>query len=103
MNKTIISIEVQDYGDKEAAIIVRGERNNQGDVHPNGKWYWESSANGGKGDWRTIKGTGKATPAASTKPQPKKRAKRKMKINSLISLLSKHSLIFSLSILLLLQ
>ena len=29
MNKTIISIEVQDYGDKEATIIVKGERNNQ--------------------------------------------------------------------------
>lgn len=28
---------------------------NHGDVHSNGKWYWESSANGGKGDWRTIK------------------------------------------------
>lgn len=27
MNKTIISIEVQDYGGKEANIIVRGERN----------------------------------------------------------------------------
>lgn len=29
MNRTIISIEVQDHGDKEATIIVRGERNNQ--------------------------------------------------------------------------
>lgn len=29
MNKTIISIEAQDNGDKEATIIVRGERNNQ--------------------------------------------------------------------------
>lgn len=29
MNRTIISIEVQDNGDKEAAIIVKGERNNQ--------------------------------------------------------------------------
>lgn len=29
MNRTIISIEVQDEGDKEATIIVRGERNNQ--------------------------------------------------------------------------
>jgi hypothetical protein len=29
MNKTIISIEVQDHGCKEANIIVRGERNNQ--------------------------------------------------------------------------
>lgn len=27
----------------------------QGDIHPNGKWYWESSAAGGKGDWRVIK------------------------------------------------
>lgn len=29
MNKTIISIEVQDNGDKEATISVTGERNNQ--------------------------------------------------------------------------
>lgn len=29
MDKTIISIEVQDHGGKEANIIVRGERNNQ--------------------------------------------------------------------------
>lgn len=29
MNRTIFSIEVQDYGGKEANIIVRGERNNQ--------------------------------------------------------------------------
>ncbi|EHP49322.1 hypothetical protein [Odoribacter laneus] len=29
MNRTIISIEVQDNGGKEATIIVKGERNNQ--------------------------------------------------------------------------
>ncbi len=29
MNRTIISIEVQDHGGKEANIIIRGERNNQ--------------------------------------------------------------------------
>lgn len=29
----------------------------QGDIHPNGKWYWESSAAKGKGDWRVIKKT----------------------------------------------
>lgn len=29
MNRTIISIEVQDSGDKDAIIIVRGERNSQ--------------------------------------------------------------------------
>lgn len=27
-----------------------------GDMHPNGKWVWVSSANRGKGDWRTING-----------------------------------------------
>lgn len=26
-----------------------------GEVHPNGKWYWDSKANKGKGDWRVIK------------------------------------------------
>ena len=49
---------------------------NQGDIHPNGKWYWESSANKGKGDWRTIKGAGKATPASQNKPQPKEENKK---------------------------
>lgn len=29
MNRTIISIEVQDHGGTEATIIVKGERNNQ--------------------------------------------------------------------------
>lgn len=29
MNRTIISIEVQDSGDKEGIIIVRGERKSQ--------------------------------------------------------------------------
>ena len=37
-----------------------------GDMHPNGKWVWVSSANGGKGDWRTAGGrTHKAHSAAS--------------------------------------
>ena len=50
---------------------------NHGDVHPNGKWYWESSANRGKGDWRTIKGAKKAASApTSTKPQPKREDKK---------------------------
>ena len=44
---------------------------NHGDVHPNGKWYWESSANGGKGDWRTIKGAGKATANSQSKVEKK--------------------------------
>lgn len=33
-----------------------------GEVHPNGKWYWDSQAAGGKGDWRVIKrGTSRTT------------------------------------------
>ena len=31
----------------------------EGEIHPNGKWYWKSSARGGKGDWRVIKKKGK--------------------------------------------
>lgn len=41
----------------------------QGDIHPNGKWYWESSAAGGKGDWRVIKKN--KTAAVPAKPQKK--------------------------------
>ena len=26
-----------------------------GEIHPNGKWYWDSNAAKGKGDWRVIK------------------------------------------------
>ena len=27
-----------------------------GEMHPNGKWIWVASANGGRGDWRTANG-----------------------------------------------
>lgn len=37
-------------------------KHNDGDMHPNGKWVWRQSANGGKGDWRVAKtGGSKAT------------------------------------------
>ena len=37
-------------------------KHNDGDMHPNGKWVWRASANGGKGDWRVAKpGGSKAT------------------------------------------
>src|SRR5574344_1654463 len=39
-----------------------------GDLHPNGKWYWKSSANNGKGDWRVIPKNGKKT-QATKKPK----------------------------------
>ena len=31
-------------------------KHQDGDMHPNGKWVWVASANGGKGDWRTLGG-----------------------------------------------
>lgn len=31
-------------------------KHQDGDMHPNGKWVWVSSANGGNGDWRTKGG-----------------------------------------------
>lgn len=33
-----------------------GCKHKDGDIHPNGKWVWVSSLNGGKGDWRTLAG-----------------------------------------------
>lgn len=46
-------------------------KHQDGDMHPNGKWVWRQSANGGKGDWRVVKtGGSKATAgggAAATK------------------------------------
>lgn len=29
-------------------------KHQDGDMHPNGKWVWRQSANGGKGDWRVA-------------------------------------------------
>ena len=51
---------------------------NHGDIHPNGKWYWESSANGGKGDWRTIK----ASKTATTKQKSEKKEDTKQAASS---------------------
>lgn len=81
-----IGEDIKQQREARANNIVKGFSNsddllekahNHGDVHSNGKWYWESSANGGKGDWRTIKGAGKAAPANnSAKPQPKVEEKK---------------------------
>ena len=44
-------------------------KHQDGDMHPNGKWVWRQSANGGKGDWRVAKpsrgGGSKATASAA--------------------------------------
>lgn len=49
---------------QEAQEILKGigseelfeKAHKDGDMHPNGKWVWVSSANKGKGDWRTLNG-----------------------------------------------
>lgn len=38
-----------------------------GEIHKNGKWYWNSQAAGGKGDWRVIKKQGEDK--TETKPK----------------------------------
>lgn len=59
----------------------------EGDIHPNGKWYWNSSANGGKGDWRVIrnkKGTaGSAGNAAGKTDATKKNSIYNKKLTDL--------------------
>lgn len=51
-----------------------------GDMHPNGKWVWHSSANGGKGDWRVVspskRGGGKTTASTTKKQEPTTVAKK---------------------------
>ena len=47
-------------------------KHQEGDMHPNGKWVWRQSANGGKGDWRVAKpsrggGSSKTTSSSSKK------------------------------------
>lgn len=59
-----------EYNDIEKARVVRQD----GDIHPNGKWVWVSSAAGGKGDWRVIKKQKGDNPAPAAK-SPKEEAK----------------------------
>lgn len=59
-----------EYNDIEKARVVRQD----GDIHPNGKWVWVSSAAGGKGDWRVIKKPKGDNPAPAAK-SPKEEAK----------------------------
>lgn len=40
-------------------------KHQDGDMHPNGKWVWRQSANGGKGDWRVAKKGSSSTSGGS--------------------------------------
>lgn len=64
MEKDLIS-QINISSLQEAEDILKGAgteelfekaKHQDGDMHPNGKWVWVSSANGGKGDWRTKGG-----------------------------------------------
>lgn len=68
-------------------------KHQDGDMHPNGKWVWRQSANGGKGDWRVAKPsrgggskatTGGAAANADTTSKPKGNAKSTSDFDSLI-------------------
>jgi hypothetical protein len=45
-------------------------KHQDGDMHPNGKWVWVSSVNGGKGDWRTKGGRTKNSAAGGNAGTP---------------------------------
>lgn len=40
---------------QDAEELLLEKARTDGEMHPNGKWIWRSSANGGKGDWRVMK------------------------------------------------
>lgn len=64
-------------GDDNQDDIVKAHQ--QGDIHPNGKWYWESSAAGGKGDWRMIpKGAKSTQHMTDVTDDVKKKTEKKM-------------------------
>lgn len=65
-------------------------KHQDGDMHPNGKWVWRQSANGGKGDWRVAKTGGKSTDGgasanADTTSKPKGKSKSTSDFDSLSS------------------
>lgn len=70
---------------------IEKAKHQDGDMHPNGKWVWRQSANGGKGDWRVAKtGGSKATTGggaanADTTSKPKGNAESTSDFDSLSS------------------
>ena len=70
VHRDTLSKAEEGFDDIEKARVVRQD----GDIHPNGKWVWVSSAAGGKGDWRVIKKQKGDNPAPAAK-SPKEEAK----------------------------
>ena len=80
--------KAEEYDDIEKARQVRQD----GDIHPNGKWVWRSSAAGGKGDWRVIKkqdGSSEAPTSAKTEKKEGDKSAKTPKSSSSIEALQK--------------
>lgn len=58
----IDEIKIKSLSDAQEILKAAGtedifeKAHKDGDLHPNGKYVWVSSANGGRGDWRTLNG-----------------------------------------------
>lgn len=63
-------------------------KHQDGDMHPNGKWVWRSSANGGKGDWRVAK---KTDTAASSSDKTSSSALSDKEKNKFVDIMKKNS------------
>lgn len=58
----IDEIKIKSFSEAQEILKAAGSEDifekahKDGDLHPNGKWVWVSSAAGGRGDWRTLNG-----------------------------------------------
>lgn len=67
-NNILKSFGVDNFLEKSEEVDIE-KAHQDGDMHPNGKWVWRSSANGGKGDWRVAnpkRGGAKSTSVSSS-------------------------------------
>ena len=55
----------EDLLEKAEDNDIEKAKHQDGDMHPNGKWVWRASANGGKGDWRVAKKGSSSTSGGS--------------------------------------
>lgn len=71
------------YKSEEAEIE---KAHQDGEIHPNGKWRWDSSAAGGKGDWRMIKNKNSSQTSSQTAAANKQKvAKVKENVQKFLS------------------
>jgi len=55
----------EDLLEKAEDNDIEKAKHQDGDMHPNGKWVWSASVNGGKGDWRVAKKGSSSTSGGS--------------------------------------